>query len=48
MVADYSTEIIVERDEGGVHGGIGGRCGISIMYVGVGTGREGKGRRTRE
>ena len=35
MVADYSTEIVVERErkEGGVHGGIGGRCGIFIMYV---------------
>jgi hypothetical protein len=42
MVADYSTEIVVERDEGGVHGGIGGRCGIFIMYVcGSGSG-EGK------
>jgi hypothetical protein len=44
MVADYSTEIVVERErkEGGVHGGIGGRCGIFIMYVcGSGSG-EGK------
>jgi hypothetical protein len=35
MVADYSTaQTIVERNEGGVHSGIGGRCGIFIMYVG--------------
>jgi hypothetical protein len=34
VVADYSTaQIMVERNEGGVHGRIGGRCGIFIMYV---------------